>query len=175
MKSSKQDFLGRITTISIYCQSYCDMFHNINGLIPEKMCQPFPFGNLHTSDAVPCREITDIGTGTTPSRSEPTFWTNGTIPWITSGSTSQSVIKQGDELVTPAAVKVHRFRIYQPKTLLVALYGQGKTRGQVRYCRFNQSSLFCHLSYWRRAVYTLLSQASSWKAIWCVSAGVKVV
>ena len=38
---------------------------------------------------------------------------------------------EGNELVTPAAVKAHRLRIYPSGTLLVALYGQGKTRGQV--------------------------------------------
>lgn len=76
-------------------------------------------------------EITDIGTGSTPSRTESSFWMDGTIPWITSGSTSHSVITEGDEYVTPAAVKAHRLRTYTPGTLLVALYGQGKTRGQV--------------------------------------------
>ena len=76
-------------------------------------------------------EITDIGTGSTPSRTEAAFWVDGTIPWITSGSTSRLSITSGDELVTPAAVKAHRLRIYQPGTLLIALYGQGKTRGQV--------------------------------------------
>ena len=76
-------------------------------------------------------EVTDIGTGSTPSRTEASFWSDGTIPWITSGSTSRSPITEGDELVTPAALKAHRLRIYPPGTLLVALYGQGKTRGQV--------------------------------------------
>jgi type I restriction enzyme S subunit len=76
-------------------------------------------------------EITNIGTGSTPSRTEASFWVGGTIPWITSGSTSRSPITKGDELVTPAAVKAHRLRVYPPGTLLVALYGQGKTRGQV--------------------------------------------
>ena len=33
--------------------------------------------------------------------------------------------------MTKAAVKAHRLRVYPPGTLLVALYGQGKTRGQV--------------------------------------------
>jgi type I restriction enzyme S subunit len=76
-------------------------------------------------------EVTDIGTGSTPSRTEASFWMDGTIPWITSGSTSRPSITEGDELVTPAAVKAHRLRLYPPGTLLVALYGQGKTRGQV--------------------------------------------
>ena len=76
-------------------------------------------------------EITDIGTGSTPSRTQISFWSDGTIPWVTSGSTSNSVITSGDEFITLEAVKAHRLRLYQPGTLLVALYGQGKTRGQV--------------------------------------------
>ena len=76
-------------------------------------------------------EITDIGTGSTPSRTEASFWMNGSIPWVTSGSTSTSPIIEGDEFVTESAVKAHRLRVYQPGTLLVAMYGQGKTRGQV--------------------------------------------
>jgi type I restriction enzyme S subunit len=76
-------------------------------------------------------EITDIGSGSTPSRTDASFWVDGTIPWITSGSTSRSPITEGDELVTLAAVKAHRLRVYPRGTLLVALYGQGKTRGQV--------------------------------------------
>jgi type I restriction enzyme S subunit len=76
-------------------------------------------------------EITDVGTGSTPSRTQPSFWERGTIPWITSGSTSQLLITAGDEFVTEKAVNAHRLRLYQPGTLLVALYGQGKTRGQV--------------------------------------------
>jgi type I restriction enzyme, S subunit len=76
-------------------------------------------------------EITNIGTGSTPSRTQPTFWESGSIPWITSGSTSQFFITEADELITEEAVKAHRLRLYEPGTLLVALYGQGKTRGQV--------------------------------------------
>jgi type I restriction enzyme S subunit len=76
-------------------------------------------------------EVTDIGTGSTPSRTQPAYWSDGSIPWVTSGSTSNRVISSGDEFVTPAAVKAHRLRLYPAGTLLVALYGQGKTRGQV--------------------------------------------
>ena len=76
-------------------------------------------------------DITDVGTGSTPSRTQPSYWQGGSIPWITSGSTSQAFISEPDECVTEQAVKAHRLRLYKPGTLLVALYGQGKTRGQV--------------------------------------------
>jgi type I restriction enzyme S subunit len=76
-------------------------------------------------------EITDVGTGSTPSRVQNSFWTDGSIPWVTSGSTSKPLIIEGDEFITIDAVKACRLRLYQPGTLLIALYGQGKTRGQV--------------------------------------------
>lgn len=84
-------------------------------------------------------EITNIGTGSTPSRTESSFWSNGTIPWITSGATSNSTIDNADEYVTPAAVHTHRLKIYPAGTLIVALYGQGKTRGQVAELTINAS------------------------------------
>ena len=109
---------------------------NSNSLRKTKPCRQFSIDDA--SHDIPATwawtvlgEVTDVGTGSTPSRTDASFWTDGTIPWITSGSTSRSPISTGDELVTKAAVKAHRLRVYPPGTLLVALYGQGKTRGQV--------------------------------------------
>jgi type I restriction enzyme S subunit len=101
-----------------------------------KACRPFtgddtPYAIPETWVWTMLGEITDIGTGSTPSRTEASFWADGTIPWVTSGSTSHSLITEADEFVSPAAVKAHRLRVYPQGTLLVALYGQGKTRGQV--------------------------------------------
>ena len=76
-------------------------------------------------------DIADIGTGSTPSRTDASFWSNGIVPWITSGATGNDVINSADEYVTHSAVKAHRLRLYPVGTLVVAMYGQGKTRGQV--------------------------------------------
>jgi type I restriction enzyme S subunit len=75
--------------------------------------------------------ISDIGTGSTPLKSTAEFYLNGTIPWVTSAATSQTLITKSETLVTELAVKEHRLRTYFPGSLVVALYGQGKTRGQV--------------------------------------------
>ncbi len=105
----------------------------------SKPCRDFgleevPYNVPDSWDWAMLGEITDIGTGSTPSRAEPKFW-NGSIPWVSSGSTSRSTITEGDELITEDAVRAHRLRVYPPGTLLVALYGQGKTRGQVSMLR----------------------------------------
>jgi type I restriction enzyme, S subunit len=75
--------------------------------------------------------IADIGTGSTPSRSNPDYYFKGTIPWATSSVTNNPIVLKTDELITEEAVRDTRLRIYPKHTLLVALYGQGKTRGQV--------------------------------------------
>ncbi len=77
-------------------------------------------------------EVVNVGTGSTPLLFNPSFFAPDGIAWVTRAATwlrhdqgSQS------EHVTDAAVKVHRLTVYKPGTLLVAMYGKGKTIGQV--------------------------------------------
>ena len=74
--------------------------------------------------------ITDIGTGTTPSTSNYEYY-NGNINWISSSSTGNDYIMEPDKLISQKAVDECNLRIYNPDTLIIALYGQGKTRGQI--------------------------------------------
>ncbi len=75
--------------------------------------------------------LANIGTGATPLRDRPEFYVNGTIPWISSGETSQSVIYESRECVTDLALQQTNLTLYPAGTLIVAMYGQGKTRGQI--------------------------------------------
>ena len=74
--------------------------------------------------------ITDIGTGTTPPTSNREYY-NGNINWISSSSTGNNYIIEPDKLISQKAVDECNLRIYNPDTLIIALYGQGKTRGQI--------------------------------------------
>ncbi len=76
-------------------------------------------------------ELTDVGTGVTPSKSEPAYHSNGTVPWVNSAATNLPIIDSVEKFVTERAVKECRLKIYPQGSLVVALYGQGKTRGQV--------------------------------------------
>lgn len=75
-------------------------------------------------------EYTDIGTGTTPSTTNTNYY-QGNIPWITSSSTGKKFIDSADKLITQEAINDYNLRIYPINTLIIALYGQGKTRGQI--------------------------------------------
>jgi len=52
-------------------------------------------------------------------------------PWITSGATHQEFVTDSQEYVTDEAIAAHRLKLFPIGTLLVAMYGEGKTRGQV--------------------------------------------
>jgi type I restriction enzyme S subunit len=75
--------------------------------------------------------LASVGTGTTPSRDNTAFFEGGVIPWVTSGETGQPFIRQTEQHITEAALAQTSLTIYPIGTLVVAMYGQGKTRGQI--------------------------------------------
>lgn len=89
-----------------------------------------PYELLQGWEWVRIGTITDIGTGTTPSTSNYEYY-NGNINWISSSSTGNDYIMEPDKLISQKAVDECNLRIYNPDTLIIALYGQGKTRGQI--------------------------------------------
>jgi len=75
-------------------------------------------------------EISKIGTGVTPLRSKKEYYLNGKIPWLTSSVVNESFVYSSTEFVTKRALEEYRLKKYPKHTLLVALYGEGKTRGK---------------------------------------------
>jgi type I restriction enzyme S subunit len=75
--------------------------------------------------------FTRIGTGSTPSRGNPLYYSPAEISWVTSGETQQDFIFETREKISPLALKETNVSVYPIGSLVVAMYGQGKTRGQV--------------------------------------------
>ncbi len=76
-------------------------------------------------------QICDVGTGTTPSRANAGFYECGSIPWIMSGAVNHPFVDEASEFVTELALQETTLRLYPKGTLILALYGEGKTRGMV--------------------------------------------
>ncbi len=83
-------------------------------------------GPRETLDSL-CR----IGTGSTPKRGDPRYYSGGTIAWVTSGAVNQRLVDKPTEFITDAAIKETNCKVFPAGSLLVALYGEGKTRGKV--------------------------------------------
>lgn len=75
-------------------------------------------------------EIANVTSGGTPSRNKPEYW-NGSIPWVKTGEIRYQLIIDTKEYITELGLKNSSARILPKGTLLMAMYGQGITRGRV--------------------------------------------
>ncbi|GJM36645.1 MAG: hypothetical protein DHS20C19_00120 [Acidimicrobiales bacterium] len=93
---------------------------------------PIALQGLFSSDW-PVRQIAEVarvGSGATPKRSEPRYWTGGTIPWVNSGAVNSRSIAAPSELITAQALEETSVKLWPRGTVLVAMYGEGQTRGR---------------------------------------------
>lgn len=72
-----------------------------------------------------------VDTGATPKRGTSKYYENGTVPWVTSSAVNERLILKAAELITPAAIDETNAKVFPAGSLLVALYGEGKTRGKI--------------------------------------------
>ncbi|TPE43344.1 restriction endonuclease subunit S [Pontibacter mangrovi] len=79
----------------------------------------------------PINKITKVGTGGTPSRKRELDYYNGLIPWAKTTEVDGSYIYDTQEKITELAIKDSNCKVYPENTVLLAMYGQGKTRGNV--------------------------------------------
>lgn len=73
--------------------------------------------------------ITKVTSGGTPSRSNPSYW-GGTIPWIKTGELLDGNIEDSEEFITQDGLQNSSAKLFPVNTILIALYGQGQTRGR---------------------------------------------
>lgn len=74
-------------------------------------------------------DLTNTTSGTTPSRNRNDYY-RGNIPWIKTGELRDSTIETAEEYITEVALKETSLKLLPAGTLLVAMYGQGQTRGR---------------------------------------------
>lgn len=74
----------------------------------------------------------EIITGGTPSTSHLEFW-GGTIPWLASTEIHQKLINHETTNITELGLLKSSAKIVPEKSVLIALAGQGKTRGTAAY------------------------------------------
>jgi type I restriction enzyme S subunit len=78
----------------------------------------------------PFGEVFDTTSGGTPSRSNSEYW-NGDVSWVTTTQVNFGVITAAEEFISQSGLKNSSAKVFPKGTVLIAMYGQGKTRGQV--------------------------------------------
>lgn len=101
------------------------------------------FGDIHKSKIYPYKtvnEITSVVSGGTPSRSIPEYWNGGNIPWVKTTELQNERITSVNEYITKAGLDNSAAKIVPAGTVLIAMYGQGKTRGMTAYLDIEAST-----------------------------------
>jgi type I restriction enzyme S subunit len=81
-------------------------------------------------DYIEISKIAKVYSGGTPNRKIPEFW-NGDIPWIKTGEVNYQLITDTEERITQLGLQKSATRLFPKGSILVAMYGQGVTRGRV--------------------------------------------
>ncbi len=76
-------------------------------------------------------EVCSVGTGSTPNRKNKEYYEHGIYPWVKSTEVCNLPIYSVEEFITEEALQNTNCGLYPKDSILMAMYGQGKTRGQV--------------------------------------------
>jgi type I restriction enzyme, S subunit len=107
---------------------------NLNSLIFESYFENVQ-SNFMNSGTI--SEFFDLATGGTPSKKNKDYFNNGNIPWLLSGDVHQENILESKNFITVDALKNSNAKYLPIGSVLIALNGQGKTRGTVAQLKIN--------------------------------------
>jgi type I restriction enzyme S subunit len=74
--------------------------------------------------------VFDVYVGATPSRTDQRFW-GGSVSWVSSSEVAFCRIKSTKEKITEHGLSAASTHVHPKGTVMLAMIGQGKTRGQV--------------------------------------------
>jgi len=76
-------------------------------------------------------DFCEVSAGGTPDTSIKEYWEDGNIPWMSSGEVHKQRIKETESHITTLGLHNSSAKFFPKDSVLVALAGQGKTRGKV--------------------------------------------
>ena len=101
------------------------------------------FGDPVTAEAecelLAIGNFADVQTGATPLRRESKYY-GGSIPWVKTGEVARKFANGVEENITEVAIKETNCKVFPAGTVLVAMYGQGDTRGKAAILPFEAAT-----------------------------------
>lgn len=139
--SLQQAITSELDAIQTMIDGYKAQLEDLDALAQSIFLDMFgdPVSNPKGWEKGSLNKYASIGTGATPSRKIVSYY-EGDIPWVKSTEVHNSYIWETQEHITKEAIDNSNCSIYLPDTILVAMYGQGKTRGQVGLLRIKAAT-----------------------------------
>lgn len=90
------------------------------------------FGSPESDEKYPqiaIKDFTEVISGGTPDRKNNEYWENGIVPWVKTTELQNNHINVVQEYITEKGLNESSAKVVPKNTVLIAMYGQGKTRG----------------------------------------------
>ena len=120
-------------------ESYKKMIEATDKMVKSQFIEMFGFVEDNKRN-LPIKKIGDFAecfAGATPSTSHPEYWDNGTIRWMSSGEVHKGHVEDTDARITELGYKNASTKMVPIHSIVIALAGQGKTRGTVAVTEVN--------------------------------------
>ncbi|MBR3226902.1 MAG: restriction endonuclease subunit S [Atopobiaceae bacterium] len=114
-----------------------DGIEKLDELVKSRFVEMFgdPIENPKQLPIMRIDEIADVQTGATPLRSNAAYY-GGSIPWVKTGEVAAGLLEEAEETITELALQETNCKLFPAGTILVAMYGQGDTRGKAAILRY---------------------------------------
>ena len=114
-----------------------DGIEKLDELVKSRFGEMFgdPIENPKQLPIMRIDEIADVQTGATPLRSNAAYY-GGSIPWVKTGEVAAGLLEEAEETITELALQETNCKLFPAGTILVAMYGQGDTRGKAAILRY---------------------------------------
>lgn len=89
-----------------------------------------PVRNEKGWEKIVLEKLSKITSGSTPSRKNQDYY-KGNIPWVKTGEVNGTLILDSEEKISKEALENSSCKLYPKGSIIIAMYGQGKTRGQI--------------------------------------------
>lgn len=113
---------------------YREQISALDTLIKSRFVEMFgEIRNSKTYSYKLLKDFTNVVSGGTPKREVDEYWENGNIPWVKTTELHNNQITDVEEYITEDGLSNSSAKIVPAGTILLAMYGQGKTRGMTAY------------------------------------------
>lgn len=119
--------------INLAIENKKQVFSSLDELVKSRFIEMFgdPSSNPYGWRKCKIQEVAQCIAGATPSTAIKEYWENGTIPWMSSGEVNNGRVYETEKKITELGYKNASTKLIPPHTVVLAMAGQGKTRGTV--------------------------------------------
>ena len=142
-RNEQDDVAERLDKLCVVISARQQQLAKLDELVKARFVEMF--GGINESVWYPYQTIesfTSVMSGGTPDRNIPEYW-QGNIRWIKTTELKNCIITDTEEKISQLGVENSSAKIIPANSILVAMYGQGKTRGMTGYitveCATNQA------------------------------------